>query len=178
MAKYDITYSCGHAGTELLVGPEKQRRSRIDWLEAKGLCPACKQTAASTKRAAEAVVAATAAAAAGLPALDDGSEKQIAWAERLRATALPENDPTKCWGMLKYDAHSLYAAIIASKRANDDRTEFDARKKAVMDAGVAALGQLTGQTSARWWIDHRDDLDGMVRKAMIAAAKREFEVAP
>lgn len=178
MAKYDITYSCGHIGTELLVGPEKQRRSRIDWLESKGLCPACKQAATATKRAAEAVVAAEAAAAAGLPALNDGSEKQIAWAERIRAAALTESDPAKHWGMLKYDAHSLYAAIIAAKRANDDRTEFDARKKAVMDAGIAALGKLTAQTSARWWIDHRDDLDGMVRKAMIEASKREFEVAP
>lgn len=44
MAKYEVTYSCGHKGVVDLIGKEKDRRSKIEWLEKKGLCNRCYQS--------------------------------------------------------------------------------------------------------------------------------------
>lgn len=41
MAKYNVNFSCGHSDVVELFGPHKERYSRIDWLESKGLCPCC-----------------------------------------------------------------------------------------------------------------------------------------
>lgn len=41
MAKYSVDFSCGHTAQVELFGPHKARYERIDWLEAKGLCPDC-----------------------------------------------------------------------------------------------------------------------------------------
>jgi len=41
MAKYQITYSCGHAGTVELLGKIKERERKIDWYESQAVCPEC-----------------------------------------------------------------------------------------------------------------------------------------
>lgn len=41
MAKYDVTFSCGHTETIELLGKEKNRRSKIEFFEEKGLCSEC-----------------------------------------------------------------------------------------------------------------------------------------
>lgn len=41
MAKYDITYSCGHSGTIDLIGKGSEREKKIKYYEKSGLCPAC-----------------------------------------------------------------------------------------------------------------------------------------
>jgi len=51
MAKYDITYSCGHKGTVELFGKTSERENKIAWYERDGLCPECYK---ATKRAEEA----------------------------------------------------------------------------------------------------------------------------
>lgn len=39
--KYDITYSCGHAGTVELFGKGAEREKKIYWYENSGMCPEC-----------------------------------------------------------------------------------------------------------------------------------------
>lgn len=51
MAKYDITYSCGHTGTVQLYGPGKERDRKIEWYETQADCPDCYK---AKKRAEEA----------------------------------------------------------------------------------------------------------------------------
>lgn len=41
MAKYKVTYSCGHEGTVELLGKEKDRQRTLEWYERTGLCPEC-----------------------------------------------------------------------------------------------------------------------------------------
>lgn len=41
MAKYDITYSCGHEGVVELLGKERDRQRKIEWYKSTGLCPEC-----------------------------------------------------------------------------------------------------------------------------------------
>ncbi len=41
MAKYGVTYSCGHEGQVQLYGPQKERDRKLEWMARDGLCPEC-----------------------------------------------------------------------------------------------------------------------------------------
>lgn len=57
MAKYQVTFSCGHAQEMQLVGPHKERERKIAYFEKSGQCSACFKAAARAEDAqAEAVV--------------------------------------------------------------------------------------------------------------------------
>ena len=72
MAKYQVTFSCGHTATVQLLGKEADRQKKIAWYEENGLCPKCekKRIMAEAKEM-------------GFPELT-GSEKQVAWAGAIR----------------------------------------------------------------------------------------------
>ena len=74
MAKYNVTYKCGHTATVQLFGNLDDRYSRLDWLATQE-CPECRR-----RREFEQAQAQT----SGLPELT-GSEKQINWATTIRA---------------------------------------------------------------------------------------------
>ena len=80
MAKYDVTYSCGHSGTVELFGPWNERQRKLEWFSEKGVCPECykKQQAEWVAKTNE-----------GFPQLV-GTEKQIAWAEKIRAEMIAQ----------------------------------------------------------------------------------------
>ena len=75
MARYTITYKCGHTEEVQLYGKESERQRKIDWDKTND-CPKCR-----------AMEAKEAAKTAGLPELT-GSDKQITWASEIRNTAL------------------------------------------------------------------------------------------
>ena len=56
MAKYDITYSCGHAGTVNLTGKHTERDRKLEWLETVP-CWRCKQAAERKAEAAKPIAA-------------------------------------------------------------------------------------------------------------------------
>lgn len=85
MAKYHITHTCGHTCTHNIVGPERDRARKADWLRDRP-CIECAKAETAAARAEEAASATVANAATGLVALI-GSDKQVAWAETIRATA-------------------------------------------------------------------------------------------
>lgn len=80
--KYTVTYSCGHAGTVELFGPERDRERKLEWYRDSAVCPECYAKQQAEERAAI-------ESQYTLPALT-GSEKQIAWAEKIRAGFLAE----------------------------------------------------------------------------------------
>lgn len=41
MAKYDVTYSCGHEGTVDLFGKTSERERKLAWYESTAVCPEC-----------------------------------------------------------------------------------------------------------------------------------------
>jgi hypothetical protein len=80
---------------------------------------------------------------AGRPALVVGTDKQIAWAETLRAEFLIEAD-------------DYLAALTANPPTEEDGQET-ARLYGIWHA------EITAQTSAQWWIDHqREPLDDVI----------------
>src|SRR6185503_6208900 len=74
-----IKHTCGHTETMQLYGSREERERREAWLDSK-LCREC-------ERAAQTQQAQSQAAERHLPTLT-GSDKQIAWAERIRAELL------------------------------------------------------------------------------------------
>lgn len=88
MAKTEFTYACGHEAWTDLRGSQKSRDFQLKRLESEQ-CPACwgaARIAASKAEGAEAVAKVKASGAAW-PALR-GTEKQVAWAEQIRARAI------------------------------------------------------------------------------------------
>lgn len=110
MAKQDFTYACGHGGWTDLRGPQKGREWKLRRLEGE-MCPACWGAAriAAAKAEGAAAVAKVAASGAAWPALT-GTEKQVAWAEQIRARAI-------VWLGEGDDEHHLGAGRAAMVRA-------------------------------------------------------------
>ena len=79
MAKYMVNYACGHSGETILFGPTRERERKLEWMSQYS-CPECreKEEAQARKEKAEEL---------GLPDLQ-GTEKQVAWAEKIRLTQL------------------------------------------------------------------------------------------
>ena len=128
MAQYDIHHTCGHEETVQIYGTNVhgERTRKAEWLESKP-CRDCER---------EAVREANLAGAAEL----EGSEKQVSWANDLRANAS---------GAIKAKHATLDTQYIAA--AQDWK---DAQRK----AGEAIIEAMLAETSAKAIIDNRDNL--------------------
>lgn len=152
MAHYDITHTCGHDERIELFGKTSERERRIEWLQERP-CTECwkKERAAEAearknKEAAMIVEKLDNDAADAINAISnatrtlEGSTKQVAWAEDIRA---------KCITEIIDRLHNLVARIPGKATAQQS-AEFAVRCKAI--ASVIA-----NETSAAWWIENRDD---------------------
>ncbi|GHV45324.1 hypothetical protein FACS1894204_04160 [Synergistales bacterium] len=126
MAKYDIVYSCGHEGRVDIIGPTKDRQRKADWY-ASGLCPECYEAKKQADRATELEKAKQNAVEMELPELT-GSDKQVAWAMKIR---------------------DVFVANISN--CKEPGKDFGKRLLNVIIEGNLA------QTTAKWWIDWRDN---------------------
>lgn len=120
-----IKYACGHAEQRQMYGKISERDRLAEYL-GRSKCPACAAAEAASK-----------SAATGLPALK-GSDKQIAWAQQIRAAKL--------------------AAIPA---VNADGSPIGER-------AAAAIAALKARSDAKWWIDNRDCHAQSLLKMMLA----------
>lgn len=73
MAKYNVTFSCGHEVEVELYGPQSDRKRKLEFFRESALCRECELKAAKEYAERE-----------GLPPLT-GTEKQVRWAETIRA---------------------------------------------------------------------------------------------
>jgi hypothetical protein len=136
VAKYTVVRACGHEETVALFGKVKLREWRLENVEPHKLCSECWQKEVKQKRAAETRKAAEEAMDSGLPELI-GSEKQIAWAERIRMQLLSALE-------------EFYIKIIEAGEETLKKHDLTLEK---IDMAVKNIQQ---KTSASWWIDHRD----------------------
>ena len=127
MAKYTITYSCGHTAETSLTGNTERRRSYIAWAEKNGRCPACGNSDAAAKvdeferRHA-------------LPELT-GSAKQVKWARDLR------------FGM--YQSVIDYLQRMSQRCAPEAIDDF-------AKVSATVLARLAARHEAKDWIERRD----------------------
>ena len=92
MGKYTITHTCGHNAQHQLFGKEEARERTLAW-RAKGICPICYAAEQSAN---------VDAASADLPELT-GSEKQVAWARKIRVKVLKQVDDFAAQHKVKAD---------------------------------------------------------------------------
>jgi hypothetical protein len=132
MAQHTVSHTCGHDQTHQLFGPHKERDRKLVWLEST-LCSECYHKQKDADRATHSANAAESNAQAGLVLLT-GSERQIAWAESLRApvcAALAEFERR-----LEIDPHYSPAAV----------EEFG-------DGVALVVDEIRSQASSKWWIE-------------------------
>lgn len=158
MAQYEVKFSCGHTETMYLYGKEKARYSRIEYLEKHGLCSACYKAKQDARRAAT-------LAAAAAPALT-GTEKQITWANDIRARFIRDtrtidapqvisnlatllDDRSFEFAALK-NPRKIAAALTAARCPEGIFQTADAAIKSVIDYTVK------NRPAAKWWIEARD----------------------
>jgi hypothetical protein len=139
MAK--ATYPCPKCGTTITIGGKSYNRQRADryaaYLQERGdICDQCQRD--EWQRENEKAVASS--TAAGLPTLS-GSEKQIAWASKIRLQMLPEIE-------------KAVAKIDAIRPYEDPLT--DAAYAEIADAIALIASEMRSETDARWWIDNRN----------------------
>ena len=157
MAQYSVTFSCGHTETIHLYGKEKERYRRIEYFEEHGICSACYAARRAEERAAL-------LAAAAAPALT-GTEKQIKWAEDIRARFIRDtrtidapqvisnlatllDDRSFEFAALK-NPRKITAALTAARCPEDYFTDAAAAIKSVIEYTVK------NRPAAKWWIEAR-----------------------
>lgn len=133
MAKYTVTHICGHTKIHQIYGTNSngERDHKIEWL--KGcLCDECYKAEQAAKRAEANAKNAEKNAEAGLPALT-GTEKQVAWAETIRASQAEE-------------LNKLLKKIEENARANPKAAEI----------GKMIIAEVLQRSAATDWIDSRN----------------------
>jgi hypothetical protein len=125
MSNYTINYSCGHSDDKQLYGKMDDRSRYIAWAEKSGECQAC-------RAANQMALVADTEASLNLAPLT-GSDKQIAWARKIR-----------CEKMID---------IVAYLEA---RTPVVGKEEAFAEMRAQLIVKLSCITSAAWWIDNRD----------------------
>jgi len=133
MAKYSVTYSCGHEGIVNIIGPHKDREWKRQREESK-MCPDCWKKYLEEERERKNREAAEKAAEMELPELT-GSPKQVAWANTLRQEFIEKFD-----------------------EATDDDFEYVCDYMELEKDDILKIKHyiLENKTEARFWIDHRD----------------------
>lgn len=133
MAKYEITYKCGHTATVQLLGSIEERQRKIEWYKHNCMCDECR-----AKQAQEASVQ------VGLPAID-GSDKQVAWATDIRNKAIDSVRALK----VRFDALA--------------NTQMPAPQQEIYNKLLIAYNDVANQVSScsqsRWFIDNRANLE-------------------
>lgn len=128
MARYQITFRCGHTGEVEIYGKVSERESKSKWYEGQ-LCRECYKRQQEEARKAESVDAAqrNADCGYGLPAIS-GTPKQVAWAETIR---------------------SKLVDYCVSHKLKFEQAESNPK--------IAAIVSVMRNPSASWWIDHRSE---------------------
>lgn len=173
--KYTVTFSCGHEGEVNLYGKAAERDRRIAWYEKEGICPDCyRKMKEEERRKADEELAAYAdkiETEYNLPELE-GTEKQVAWARKIRASyfkKLGSKDSMlfrACLAVAQGRIEDALAARISSSIYPTEGT-----REEIAEAGREKLRQYGGgngdsaifmkafeSVSAKWFIDNRDRL--------------------
>ena len=148
--KYEVTHSCGHTETIALFGPHKSREYRISCEESK-LCPDCWKKQQQEK-------AEQFSKENELPDLV-GTEKQVAWATRIRSEMVRSmNDRFE----------NLQSCLDNTKGDGEERTKL----AETLDLELKEFACLVQETSSRYWIDNRDAFPSQLLKSKEPDAKR------
>lgn len=142
MGVHTVTHNCGHDYEYKLNGNARAREDRVKWLATQP-CPACRREA-RRESAIEALCP------DGLPEIGGGSEKQIAWAEKIREKQIAEI----------YSGFSLeslhFRSVVDVDTLSEDYDKYDAADDMTTEALREYVQDLFAQRpDAKSWIDNR-----------------------
>jgi len=157
MAWYYGTFSCGHEGRVNIIGPHKDREWKKE-REFSKMCPDCLQK----QREEEARRAMELAKEMELPPLQ-GTEKQVAWAEKIRQNLIARFD-------------ELTQRDI--ERFSREYEEYKKIRELTLDDIMAVKHYiLEKRTAATYFIDNRyDDVYGYISREYKEALKTDEEI--
>ncbi|MED5050630.1 hypothetical protein P9850_01935 [Anoxybacillus rupiensis] len=162
MAWYYGTYICGHEGRVNIIGPEKDREWKKE-REFSKMCPDCYKVYLQKQREEEARRAMELAKEMELPPLK-GTEKQVAWAEKIRQNLITWFDK-----LTERD-------IEYFPREHEGYKEI--HKLTLDDIKVVKHFILEKRTSATYFIDNRyDDIYSFIAREYKEALKTDEEKA-
>lgn len=155
MAKYDITYACGHTETVQLYGKIKDRLDYIEWAKENQICHECRKADREAAKAA-------AAERAKANGMTEGSDKQMAWAcdiiERTlnRMRQLP-NHQRRLASLAFQERHADKVPALVAKGKEGARAAMDeAMEQAIADVWAKP---------AKWIIEHEYDVEDALASA-------------
>ena len=168
MAKYEVTYSCGHSDTVTLFGPYKERDRKLEWMKTT-LCPACYKAEQARLREERNRKNAEESKTAGLAPITEGTAKQNGWAESLRAKVFKVTDPEYKRGdddcyepRFDFDEFDFHAKKYVEETAQipgiSEKVIPELKKKAeaLSEADFEAFKKWMGsKTDPKFWIDSR-----------------------
>lgn len=155
--KYTVKFACGHEAVVELFGKSSDREWKLQRL-AEGLCPDCYRAQQEAERKAASEAAAEEAKKQGFSELN-GSEKQIAWAETIRAKFMSKLEALGK-ELNEQDKHLRIKATW-----NDEQKARHEMVFRLVDMMGRAYAHID---SARIIIDDRDaDPASVLRKAMV-----------
>ncbi len=152
MAKYEVTFSCGHTETVTLFGEEKSRQRKIKYLEEHGFCSDCEEEERERKKIEDNEKSAAYAKeyAFAFPELQ-GTPKQVAWAETLRYKVFRGVDEILRDNMEVYK-NEIKAEVIKPAKVEKTLTT-------VINASISIMAFFRTHDNASYWIDKRNDYD-------------------
>lgn len=166
MAKYDVTYACGHSGVVDLVGPTKDRESRLEWYKESALCPDCWAKEKAKEKAAEQATVDKLLAECEAPALT-GSPKQMEWAAEIRYKFI-----------LKFLSERKTVEHYVATMGNYP-DEIAARTKQLQDMSERFYSIVHDMGEARFWIDNRyRELGELPYRYRETKAKQDIDSTP
>lgn len=144
--KISGTYKCGHKGVYEVFGKQSERAGKAEWYFSTFSCPECWEKEKEEQRKAEQEAALQKSKDYDLPELS-GTEKQVAWAMKLRVDFIE-------WVEKERDNN-----LRRCKNASEEKKlEFINQVDAAVAYGVRKYKE------ARFWIDMRDDWVGTFQK--------------
>lgn len=160
MAKYEIKFSCGHTETIQLYGKMKDRQRKIEYFEREGLCSECyKKVVAQEEQDVAKKADIYIKSIGGVPELE-GSEKQVAWAEKIRKQLICEAIEYKKDVLDKLGKRTRFQKIDVTTEEKFDN---------VLAYNFSTI------TSARFYIDNRYGFGYEMLKAFAENMKKAEE---
>ena len=178
MAKEYITCATPDCTNKIVI-IEKNRKEaerKAQWAVGRYHCQDCEE---KSRQAANAQ-AAQQNASKGLPVLT-GSEKQIAWAEKIRADKLATLESLSEVQGIQFhgywDFHHLRDVLSTADKSAIDACRYDLNQAFAVCTQLPYIKRgfdlLANQTKAAWWIDNRDSKLSFLVAALILAAPAE-----
>lgn len=162
MAWYYGTFSCGHDGRVNIIGPHKDREWKKE-REFSKMCPDCYKVHLQKQREEEARRAMELAKEMELPPLQ-GTEKQVAWAEKIRQNLIARFDELTQWDIERFPR---------------EYEEYKKIRELTLDDIMAVKHYiLENRTTSTYFINNRfDDIYGYIAREYKEALKTDEEIA-